>query len=89
MAASPFFLQRFCSNSIFLFRDNVILSVSGLADQLGHRAHRAADAPAAGLEQDHGKQAEDGGGQHDALKPERELGDAGGKEGSMISPVPR
>ena len=62
--------------------------MSGLADQLGHRAHRAADAPAAGLEQDHGKQAEDGGGQHDAIKPKSELGNAGGKEGAVISPVP-
>ena len=62
--------------------------MSGLADQLCHRSHRAVDTPAAGLEQNHGKQAKDGGGQHDAIKPESELGDAGGKEGSMISPVP-
>ena len=64
-------------------------SAFGLADQLRHGAHGAVDAPAAGLEQEHGDKPKNGGGQHDAVKSKRELGDAGVQERSVVDPMPR
>ena len=56
--------------------------------ELRHGSHGAVDAPAAGLEEDHGDETQNGGGQHDAVKAEGELGDAGRKESAVIGPVP-
>ena len=43
------------------------------ADHLSHRSHRAVYAPGTRAEQDHRNGAQDGGGQHDAVKSERKL----------------
>ena len=58
------------------------------ADQLGHGAHGAEHAPGPGLEEHHDDEADEGGGEHDGVEPEGELGHPGDKEGAMIGPVP-
>src|SRR5699024_1861481 len=65
-----------------------VSSVFRLADQLGHRSHRAVDTPAAWLEQHHGNKAQNGRGEHHAVKAEGKLGHAFMKQGSMIGPMP-
>lgn len=59
-----------------------------LTDQLCHGAHGTVDTPAAGLEQHHGDEAQDGRGQHNAVKTESKLRHAGVKESTVVSPVP-
>ena len=63
-------------------------AVPRLADQLGHGPHRAVHTPAAGLEQHHGDQAKNSGGQHHAVKSKGELRHAGMEECSVIVPLP-
>ncbi len=63
-------------------------AVFGFADQLGHGAHGAVDAPAAGLEKHHGDEPQHGGGEHDAVETKGELGHAGVEQGAVVGPVP-
>ena len=62
--------------------------VPGFADQLGHGAHRAVDAPATGLEEDHRHQAQHGGSEHDAVEAEGKLGHAGVEQRAVVGPLP-
>ena len=59
------------------------------ADKLGHGSHRTVDAPASGLKESHGNQAEDRGSQHNAVKAKGKLGCSRVEDGSVIGPVPR
>ena len=59
-----------------------------LADQLRHGTHRAIDAPASGLEQEHGADAQYGGGQHYAVKAKGKLGHARVEAVTVVGPVP-
>ena len=58
------------------------------ADKLGHGSHGAVDAPASGLKECHGNQAEDRGSQHDAVEAKGKLGCSRVEDGSVIGPVP-
>ena len=58
------------------------------ADKLGHGSHRTVDAPASGLKESHGNQAEDRGSQHNAVKAKGKLGCSRVEDGSVIGPVP-
>ena len=69
-------------------RKKVLSAVLCLTDQLGHGPHGAVNAPASGLEKDHGHQAKDGGGQHHAVKAKGKLGRSSMEPGPMIRPVP-
>ena len=50
--------------------DDALLAVFHPADQLRHGTHGAVDTPASGLEKRHGQQAQNGRGEHDAVKAE-------------------
>ena len=58
------------------------------ADQLGHGAHRAVDAPGAGLEQEHGHKAQHRGGEHHAVEAEGELDRPRVESAAVVGPVP-
>lgn len=62
--------------------------VSGSAYELRHGSHGAVHAPGAGLEEDHGKQPQHGGGEHHAVEAKGKLRDAVRKEGAMVGPAP-
>lgn len=66
----------------------VSLLVLDFADGLGHGSHRAERAPCPGFVQRHDNQAYQGGGQHDAVETEAELGNPIGYRPGSISPAP-
>lgn len=47
--------------------------IFGFANELGHGAHWAVDAPAAGLVGNHGDEAQNSGGEHDTVKAKGKL----------------
>lgn len=63
-------------------------ALPGTADQLGHGAHGAVDAPGAGTEEHHRHQTQHRGGEHHAVKAKGELCHPGGQNGPVIGPVP-
>ena len=67
---------------------NLRVPVFDPADQLGHGPHGAVDAPAPGLEQHHRNEAQDGGGEHYAVKAKGELGYARMEQRPVIGPAP-
>ena len=62
-------------------------AVACFANQLGHGPHGAVDAPAARLEQNHGDQTEDGGGQHHTIESEGKLRHTGMEQRPVIGPA--
>ncbi len=58
------------------------------AYKLCHSSHGTIHTPGTGLKQNHGYEAQHGGGKHDTVKAEGELGGAVRKKGAVISPVP-
>ena len=58
------------------------------ADHLGHGTHGAEAAPGSGFEQRIHHQANDGGGEHQAVETETELGDPIGHGTGGVSPAP-
>ena len=58
------------------------------ADELRHGAHRAVDAPGTGPEQRHRDQAQDGRGEHHAVKPKGKLCYPGRANGDSMGPFP-
>ena len=73
---------------VLFFGFDEFFVVSGFADELGHGAHGAVDAPGAGFEEDHGDETQKGGGEHHAVEAEGELGHPGREGGAVIRPVP-
>ena len=72
------------------WRLSMILLSSGfdLADHLRHRSHRAETAPGTGLEEDVYHKADDGGGEHQAIKAEAKLCDPISNSTCGVSPTP-
>ena len=63
--------------------------VFDFANHLGHGSHGAEAAPCAGLEENIYPEADDGGGEHQAVEAEAELGNPISNRAGGISPAPR
>ena len=64
------------------------LFVFQLADGLSHGAHGAEGAPAAGLEKYHHDEADEGGGEHQAVEAKAKLGNPVGHGACGVGPAP-
>ena len=75
-------------NIVFYAEQSLFSAGLRPADQLRHGAHGAVHAPGTGLEEEHGDQAQHGGGKHHAVEAEGELDDARVDRRAVVGPMP-
>ena len=62
--------------------------IPGFAEKLRHGAHRAIDAPVAGVEEGHGYEPQHGGNEHDAVESKSKLSHTRVEQGAIVGPMP-